>query len=189
LCNRSDDEDDEYNGFRSESKTIHCQKDDYYTLVDFHSGHKPCQTDQIPVDSSTDQKLPFSPVHAESTVFTSSVNSDQTGESQEYSLDECSTTHSALYGIEHIEENTVDIENNRLLWVPPEPDDGEEEGEVLLEDEDDMGPAGEEWRYMRTNSFGGLFPSRYILELTDLIISHVTKYVSSSSSLCWMKLE
>lgn len=161
MCDRSDDEDDEYGGFRSDSETIRCQNsDDYYTLVNFHNGHEPYQTDRVQVDSSTEQKLTFSPVRAESTIFTSSFNSNQTGESREYSVDDCSTTHSALYGIEHIEENTVDIENNRLLWVPPEPDDGEEEGEVSLEDEDDMA-AGEEWRYLRTNSFGGLFPSRY----------------------------
>lgn len=167
LCNRSDDEDDEYSGFRSDSETGHCQNsDDYYTLIDFHNAPEPYQADQVQVDAGSDQKLPFSPVHAESTVFTSSFISDQTGESQGYSVDECPTSHSALYGIEHIEENTVDIENNRFLWVPPEPDDREEgdereEGEVSLEEEDDAGSAGEEWRYLRTNSFGGLFPSRY----------------------------
>ncbi|KAJ3691760.1 hypothetical protein LUZ61_020924 [Rhynchospora tenuis] len=159
--NRSDDEDDDYSGFHSDSETIRCNNsDDYYTLVNIHNAHEPYQSDQVQVDLPTKQDPPFSPDHAESTAYSSSFNSDQTVERRGFTGDECPTNPSALYGIEHIEENTVDIENNWKLWVPPEPEDGEE-GEVSFEDEDDAGPAGDdEWRYLRTNSFGGLFPSR-----------------------------
>lgn len=49
----------------------------------------------------------------------------------------------------------VDFENNGLLWLPPEPEDEEDEREaVLFDDEDDEGATGE-WGYLRPSaSFG-----------------------------------
>lgn len=60
----------------------------------------------------------------------------------------------------YIEESTnsepVDFENNGLLWLPPEPEDKEDEREaVLFDDEDDDEGAAGEWGYLRSStSFG-----------------------------------
>ncbi|KAL3830079.1 hypothetical protein ACJIZ3_018881 [Penstemon smallii] len=49
----------------------------------------------------------------------------------------------------------VDYENNGLLWLPPEPEDGEHEKEALLSDDyDDTGEDNtEQWGYLRSSSF------------------------------------
>lgn len=50
----------------------------------------------------------------------------------------------------------VDFENNGLLWVPPDPENEEDERESpLFDDEDNEGDASGEWGYLRpSTSFG-----------------------------------
>lgn len=59
----------------------------------------------------------------------------------------------------YIEDSTnsepVDFENNGLLWLPPEPEDKEDEREAILFDEDDDEGAAGDWGYLRSStSFG-----------------------------------
>lgn len=59
------------------------------------------------------------------------------------------------YDVDGTDAEPVDFENNWLLWLPPEPADGEDEREAALfdDDDDDEGATGE-WGYLRSNSFG-----------------------------------
>ncbi|KAL4178859.1 hypothetical protein AMTRI_Chr13g117270 [Amborella trichopoda] len=68
--------------------------------------------------------------------------------------DECDAA-SSIYGMETKDSEPVDFENNGLLWLPPEPEDKEDEREVgLFDDDDDEGNSGE-WGYLRSSgSFG-----------------------------------
>ena len=59
----------------------------------------------------------------------------------------------------YIEDSTnsepVDFENNGLLWLPPEPEDKEDEREAVLFDEDDDEGAAGDWGYLQSStSFG-----------------------------------
>lgn len=57
----------------------------------------------------------------------------------------------------------VDFENNGLLWLPPEPENKEDEKEaVLFDDDDEDDVAAGEWGYLQSsNSFGsGEYRSR-----------------------------
>ncbi|KAK8921877.1 1-phosphatidylinositol-3-phosphate 5-kinase FAB1B [Platanthera zijinensis] len=60
---------------------------------------------------------------------------------------------SSIYGMECVVE-PVDFENNGLLWLPPEPEDEEDENEAFPIDDEDEYAAGE-WGYLRSSkSFG-----------------------------------
>ncbi|XLR08622.1 hypothetical protein S83_036560 [Arachis hypogaea] len=67
---------------------------------------------------------------------------------------------SSLYVSEDVDAEPVDFENNGLLWLPPIPEDAEDERETFFVDEDDEdndgnGNAIGEWGYLRnSNSFG-----------------------------------
>ncbi|GER45066.1 1-phosphatidylinositol-3-phosphate 5-kinase [Striga asiatica] len=56
----------------------------------------------------------------------------------------------------------VDFENSGVLWLPPEPEDEEDEKEALLFEDEDDGNAAGEWGYLRnSSSFGsGEYRSR-----------------------------
>ncbi|RYR31101.1 hypothetical protein Ahy_B01g055886 [Arachis hypogaea] len=67
---------------------------------------------------------------------------------------------SSLYVSEDVDAEPVDFENNGLLWLPPVPEDAEDERETFFVDEDDEDNGGNgnaigEWGYLRnSNSFG-----------------------------------
>ncbi|QHO21212.1 1-phosphatidylinositol-3-phosphate 5-kinase FAB1B [Arachis hypogaea] len=67
---------------------------------------------------------------------------------------------SSLYVSEDVDAEPVDFENNGLLWLPPVPEDAEDERETFFIDEDDEdndgnGNAIDDWGYLRnSNSFG-----------------------------------
>lgn len=55
-----------------------------------------------------------------------------------------------------VDNEPMDYENNGLLWLPPQPENDEDEREALLSDDDDANEdAGGEWGYLRSGSFGG----------------------------------
>ncbi|KAJ3677131.1 hypothetical protein LUZ60_002855 [Juncus effusus] len=157
CLHRSDEEDSDSAGFRSDSETLRCQiSDDHYTLANFHQIPNSHQLDKEPHIASPPTNPDPKPASFPTSETASFTSSDWTGETRS-SYDECSTASSALYNIERKDENMSDVENNRLLWVPPEADEGEED--VGFEDEDDAEPVSD-W-YQRSSSFGnGLFRSR-----------------------------
>lgn len=69
---------------------------------------------------------------------------------------DCNECESPSYGVNGADAEPVDFENNGLLWLPPEPEDEEDEREAVLFDEDDGDEATTgEWGYLRpSNSFG-----------------------------------
>ncbi|KAG8087483.1 hypothetical protein GUJ93_ZPchr0010g10302 [Zizania palustris] len=56
--------------------------------------------------------------------------------------------------MEVLENEPVDFENNSSLWLPPEPEDEEDDHDGALCDDDDGEDATGEWGYLRSNSFG-----------------------------------
>lgn len=55
-----------------------------------------------------------------------------------------------------VDNEPMDYENNGLLWLPPQPENDEDEREALLSDDDDANEdAGGEWGYLRSAGFGG----------------------------------
>ncbi|XP_039058298.1 1-phosphatidylinositol-3-phosphate 5-kinase FAB1B-like [Hibiscus syriacus] len=149
--NRSDDVDNEYRLYLSDSETLHySDDDDYYTPTDF---------DDISNDDDEPQKVHPDRENIDSKSLSSSpVNQvpspslegiSQPVKKDEHDGDECEASPS-LYPPE-----PVDFENDGPLWLPPEPEDEDDEREAtLLDDEDDTDGAGD-WGYWRkTSSFG-----------------------------------
>ncbi|XP_075673329.1 1-phosphatidylinositol-3-phosphate 5-kinase FAB1B isoform X2 [Castanea sativa] len=154
---RSDDEDDDYGVCPLDSETRHISRDsDYYDAVNIdeidnvygpHNAH--------PNRDSNDLKNLSSLLLPE--------NFDTKGEDginklreEVHEHDNCDGCEASAYDMESLDAEPVDFENNGLLWLPPEPEDKEDEREpVLLDDDgDDHSPAGE-WGYLHSsNGFG-----------------------------------
>lgn len=66
---------------------------------------------------------------------------------------ECEAS-SSLYAAAEVDAEPVDFENNGLLWLPPEPEDvdDEREGALFYDDDDDDGDATGEWGCMHSSS-------------------------------------
>lgn len=62
--------------------------------------------------------------------------------------------HSSLDFTDDVQSEPVDFENNGLLWIPPEPEDEEDERETFYDDDDEGHVAGE-WGYLRESSSCG----------------------------------
>lgn len=158
--NRSDDDDDEYGVYRSDSETRHfSQVDDYYSRVDFDElsndgSHK------LHHDGENDTKSLSSCSLHHSFDSPGLEGIPQIGRKDENDIvDECEE-HSTIYAPQDVEKEPVDFENNGLLWLPPEPEDEEDEREIGLFDDDDDGDAVGEWGYLRSSSSFGSGESR-----------------------------
>ncbi|RDY01537.1 1-phosphatidylinositol-3-phosphate 5-kinase FAB1B, partial [Mucuna pruriens] len=154
--NRSDDDDDEYGVYQSESDMRHYpQVNSYYGQAGLDGisnidGSQKVNPDgenintNLPSNYSFDtQDLEGAPVIAKN-------------EDEPDICDENEAT-SSLYVSEDVDAEPVDFENNGLLWLPPEPEDEEDEQEAILFDDDDDndGNAIGEWGYLRNSgSFG-----------------------------------
>ncbi|KAK8629218.1 hypothetical protein V6N13_078069 [Hibiscus sabdariffa] len=155
----TDDEDDEYCLYLSDSETLQYSDDDgYYTPTDFDDTSNDDDDDEEeeeeepqnvhPDGENIDSKsLSSSPVNQ--VPSPSSEGISQPMKKDERDGDECQASPSS-YPAE-----PVDFENDGLLWLPPEPEDEDDEREAaLFDDEDDMDGAGD-WGYWRkTSSFG-----------------------------------
>ncbi|XP_031744835.1 1-phosphatidylinositol-3-phosphate 5-kinase FAB1B isoform X1 [Cucumis sativus] len=62
--------------------------------------------------------------------------------------------HSSLEFTDDVQSEPVDFESNGLLWIPPEPEDEEDERETFYDDDDEGHDAGE-WGYFRASSSFG----------------------------------
>ncbi|XP_077240890.1 1-phosphatidylinositol-3-phosphate 5-kinase FAB1B-like isoform X2 [Tasmannia lanceolata] len=157
CMNRSDDEDDEYGVYRSDSETRPCQQsDEYYGQLEFDDSSHGYRSHKVhPSEENADAKVLSSPRH-QSTDSQVSVGVEKLGEEVEgnYNGDECDAA-SSIYGVETTDAEPVDFENNGLLWLPPEPEDEEDEREAVLFDDDDDEDATGEWGYLRSSSSFG----------------------------------
>ncbi|KAJ0075209.1 hypothetical protein Patl1_33851 [Pistacia atlantica] len=158
--NRSDDEDDEYGVYRSDSETRHFpQVNDFYGPVEFDDmsnddGSHRMQLDQ---ENTATKSLSGSPLHT-SFGLQGLEGIQQLEKKNEHDIgDECEAP-SSLYASENVNAGPVDFENDGVLWLPPDPEDGEDDREAgLFDDDDDDGvgdPTGE-WGYFRTSSSFG----------------------------------
>ncbi|KAK7349343.1 hypothetical protein VNO77_06643 [Canavalia gladiata] len=155
--NRSDDDEDEYGVYQTDSDMRH------YPQVNSYYGQ--AELDGISnVDGS--QK-----VHPDGENINAKLSSNYSFDTQglegapviaknEDEPDICDENEapSSLYVSEDVDAEPVDFENNGLLWLPPEPEDEEDEREAILfddDDDDDDGNATGEWGYLRNSgSFG-----------------------------------
>ncbi|XP_044496139.1 1-phosphatidylinositol-3-phosphate 5-kinase FAB1B-like isoform X2 [Mangifera indica] len=156
--NRSDDEDDEYGVYRSDSETRHFpQVNDFYGPVEFDdmSNDDGSHRNQLDQEIAARKCLSSSPLH---TSFESQglEGIQQLEKKDEHGFgDECEAP-SSLFASENVNVGPVDFENDGVLWLPPDPEDEEDDREAGLfdDDDDDNGvadPTGE-WGYFRTSS-------------------------------------
>ncbi|XP_011036542.1 PREDICTED: 1-phosphatidylinositol-3-phosphate 5-kinase FAB1B-like isoform X3 [Populus euphratica] len=163
--NRSDDDDDEYGAYRSDSETRQFpQVNDYYHQVEFDDMGNDGGSDKGHLDGET-----VDPKSSSSSPLNHSFGSQNLeGRSQlrkkdEHEMDDECEAPSSMYSGEDGDTEPVDFENNGALWLPPEPEDEEDEREVgFFEDDDDDKDAAGEWGYLRASgSFGsGEFRNR-----------------------------
>lgn len=79
---------------------------------------------------------------------------DKTGDHIIDNGEECNARSSSLYGMEVLENELVDFENNSSLWLPPEAEDEEDDRDGAPCDDDEGEDATGEWGYLRSNIFG-----------------------------------
>ncbi|KAJ6706192.1 1-PHOSPHATIDYLINOSITOL-3-PHOSPHATE 5-KINASE FAB1B [Salix purpurea] len=163
--NRSDDDDDEYGAYRSDSETRQFpQVNDYYHQVEFDDMGNDGGSRKDHLDGETvDPKSLSSSPSNHSFGSHNLEGSSQLRKKDEHEMDDECEAPSSMYSGEDGDTEPVDFENNGLLWLPPEPEDEEDEREVgFFEDDDDDKDAAGEWGYLRaSSSFGsGEFRSR-----------------------------
>ncbi|XP_058108698.1 1-phosphatidylinositol-3-phosphate 5-kinase FAB1B [Magnolia sinica] len=154
--NRSDDDDDEYCAYRSDSETRQFQpSDDYYGQVEFDDIDHAYRSHKVhPAEESADAK-DLSSLRHESLGSQVLARPEKIGEEAEghNNCDELDAS-SSIYGVENTAAEAVDFENNGLLWLPPEPEDEEDERAVIFDDDDDEDASGE-WKTLRSSSSFG----------------------------------
>ncbi|WVZ92657.1 hypothetical protein U9M48_038703 [Paspalum notatum var. saurae] len=139
---RSDDEDDEYAVFHSDLEGQHLQNSDEYYGPMYFDGHQ--------IDCSDDAKESTSP-RKDVMVLGDSLGADK---NEDHSVDECCNARSSsMYSMEVPDNEPVDFESNSALWVPPEPEDEEDDHDGECDDDEGVDATGE-WGYLRSNSFG-----------------------------------
>ncbi|KAL6859399.1 hypothetical protein ACP4OV_017658 [Aristida adscensionis] len=145
CLNRSDDEDDDYAVFQSDLEVQNSQNSgEYYGHVGF-DGHQ--------VDCRDDAKESIPPRQDMKDL----VDSAEIDKNEDHTIDNyecCNARSSSLYSMEVLDNEPVDFENNSSLWVPPEPEDEEDDHDGVLCDDDEGEDATGEWGYLRSNSFG-----------------------------------
>ncbi|CAL1399568.1 unnamed protein product [Linum trigynum] len=165
YMNRSDDDDDEYSIYRSDSESQNFpQVNDYYHRGEFD--------DMINDDGLQKALLDGETIESKS-LSTSPLNNSflphglegvhRLGERDEHYIDYDGEASSSMYPREDDNAEPVDFENNGLLWLPPEPEDEEDEREAeFFDDDDDDGDVAGEWGRLRPSaSFGsGEFSNR-----------------------------
>lgn len=156
LSTRSDDEDDDYGVCHLDSERRHISRDsDYYDAVNIDEiDHVYGPHNAHPNSDSNDLKNLSSLLLPE--------NFDTKGEDgvnklrEVHEHDNCDGCEASAYDMKSLDAEPVDFESNGLLWLPPEPEDKEDEREPVLfdDDGDDHSTAGE-WGYLQSsNSFG-----------------------------------
>ncbi|XP_007012516.2 PREDICTED: 1-phosphatidylinositol-3-phosphate 5-kinase FAB1A [Theobroma cacao] len=164
LCdNRSDDEDDDYGAYHSDSESRHyAHAEDYYGAINIGSIDRVYGSDKVHPDGGNMDTKSLSGSPLPENFNAQSVDGIKKFEevNERENADEGEVP---AYDVDGTDVEPVDFENNGLLWLPPEPEDEEDERESALfdDDDDDEGASGE-WGYLRSsNSFGsGEYRSR-----------------------------
>ncbi|KAL5572283.1 hypothetical protein UlMin_021880 [Ulmus minor] len=157
CMNRSDDEDDDYGVYPSDSGTRHfSHAGGYYDAVNIDDINQVYGPHNMNPDGDNfdAESLSCSPLNenfdAQGLVGTGKVGeeADEHDKGNEHEAPPCD--------VDSKNAEPVDFENNAVLWLPPDPEDEEDEREaVLFDDDDEEGGAAGEWGYLRSsNSFG-----------------------------------
>ncbi|GMI81351.1 FORMS APLOID AND BINUCLEATE CELLS 1B [Hibiscus trionum] len=153
LCgNRSDDEDDDYGAYRSDSESKHyVHAEDYYGAANNDEFDRVYESDKVHHHAENTDAKSLSGSPLSKNFDTPSVDGIKKFEAKtdQENADEGEVPAFDVDGIV-----PVDFESNRLLWLPPEPADEEDEKEAALFDDDDDDGATGEWGYLRSSSFG-----------------------------------
>ncbi|OAY62716.1 1-phosphatidylinositol-3-phosphate 5-kinase FAB1B [Ananas comosus] len=156
CLNRSSDDEDDYSACRCDSEPQNCQTcDDYYGPVEYDD----YQLNKDHQNEGTNDAKDACTIH-DRTDLNASLGVDRIREHSHENGDECNAS-SSIYSMQGADVEPVDFENNKLIWLPPEPEDEEDERETILFDDDDEDATGE-WGYLRSsNSFrSGEYRSR-----------------------------
>ncbi|KAG9141024.1 hypothetical protein Leryth_012606 [Lithospermum erythrorhizon] len=162
CMNRSDDDDEDFGVYTSDPQSRqHSQINGCYGNLLF---------DEVESDHDSREVHPDRDIQSKSMSGTSPHSSFDLHASEEVHkiieevVPDCEEREppSSTYVAESVDTEPVDFENNGVLWLPPEPEDKEDEREATLFDDDDDGDVTGEWRQFRTSSsFGsGEFRSR-----------------------------
>jgi 1-phosphatidylinositol-3-phosphate 5-kinase len=75
----------------------------------------------------------------DTTTFVDPLGADNNEDHSTGNYECCNTRSSSLYSMEMPENEPVDFKNNSSLWVPPEPEDEEDDHDGVLCGDDDEG--------------------------------------------------
>lgn len=165
YTNRSDDEDEEYVAYCSDRQVQHQQHNNQYFRSDqfdeFDATYNTTMSRTVEENAIPKELSPCAVDHG----FPSTL--PVTRVEDELELDnssECGAA-SSIYALETADTTSVDFEKNDCFWIPPEPEDKEDELETDLfdDDDDDDDPLSDGGRHylQSSSSFGsGEFRSR-----------------------------
>ncbi|MCL7043543.1 hypothetical protein MKW94_010909 [Papaver nudicaule] len=160
CMNRSDDDDDDdiygYGVYRSDSEPTHFpQVDDYYGPLEYdaidrvYGPHKLHSDEENNITKDSRGSLVNGDLDCEG-LKDDRRNDGEENEGQ-INGDECDAA-----SVEGVDTEPVDFENNGLLWLPPEPEDLEDDREAVeFGDDDDDEDAAGEWKTLRSSSSMG----------------------------------
>lgn len=154
--NRSDDEDDDYGVYHSDSESRHYScANDYDDLVNVHGIDHVYGPHMMNFDGDNIQEKSSSCLMPPQNLDVEVADGIPTPGKEADEHEHTDSFETSPYQEESNAMEQVDFENNGLLWLPPEPEDEEDDREaVLFDDDDDEGGTGE-WGYLRSSSSFG----------------------------------
>ncbi|KAI4377823.1 hypothetical protein MLD38_015397 [Melastoma candidum] len=153
CLNRSDDEDDDYGLYHSDSESRHYGSPINSDMEQFYGPF------QVHHEVRTDSNIATGgPLQDSFDIHRTDISKERVEKvDAEYGFCGNSLEHDS----EGPDAEPVDFENNGLLWLPPDPEDEEDERTAILFDDDDGDGETGEWGYSPSDSFGrGEFRNR-----------------------------
>ncbi|KAL3532750.1 hypothetical protein ACH5RR_006271 [Cinchona calisaya] len=162
LCNsaRNGDEDDVYRGYSLHTESTHFSSGEvYYCDSNYNETNQAYGLDEVQSDREKNEpNCMNSCLLPENTEAYTSEISKNLGKEMEGLKNGATSEVNSLYDVNDTSAEPLDFESNNLLWLPPEPEDKEDEQEALAfeDDEDGRDVATGEWGYLSSSgSFGG----------------------------------
>lgn len=137
LCIRSDDEDDEYGIYQSDSERRHfSQADEYYNAVNFDEIDNVFGQNKVHPDGDDRKSIDHSqiPENFDRHTLEEIKNHGEEADDNDNGHD----CQDSPYHVECMLAEPVDF-NNGILWLPPEPEDEEDDREAAFFDDEDDG--------------------------------------------------
>ncbi|KAL5583369.1 hypothetical protein UlMin_015811 [Ulmus minor] len=150
--NRSEDDDYECGVYQVDSETRHFSSvNDYHSQVEFDEMSK---YDRENIDIKSLSSSPLQHHNYELQGMEGVLHLEK--KEDEHYIGDDGEASSSFIAADDVDTEPVDFENSGVLWLPPVPEDGEDENDTgLFDDDDDDGNATGEWGYLRSSgSFG-----------------------------------